>query len=728
MQNDANGNLWLSSNNGIWICDINGEIIRHLTQEDGLQSNQYNFGATFRSSTGKLFFGGINGFNVFNSEKIEDNTILPVVTARINYKDNDGSDFTSDRITKTGTIKIPRTVSTFSIDFECLSYTAPHKHRFAYSIDDNAETIFTSEPSVTLMNFPHGKHTINVTACNGDGYWSDEKVTLIINNQPPLLKSIGANAIYLLILASTLILIISTREKRREERSRIRLNEIKTQQEQEAYTAKINFFTHVAHEIKTPVTLIKAPLEVILKNEQDEANKKNLDIIEKNTKRLLSLVNQLLDFKKVSSTGHDISVEPSRPATIIQEVVNRFDGATPDNIIIETSPMDVAISCMLDPEAYTKIVSNLISNAVKHAHSWIKVLMDIRQNEHGQIIHLEAKDDGCGIPEQSLPHIFDTFYQVNTEENPRMSGVGIGLAMVKLLVQKHNGSVYVDQTYKDGCCICVDIPYISVPIPAETEQGDIETHGVNMLIVEDTKDMLEFISSVFDGNSLVFKAGNGKDALEILKNHDIDIIISDISMPVMNGFEMLKQIRNNDLFRHIPVIMLTVENSLETKIKGLEYGADAYIEKPFSTKHLKVTVDNLLNRRENLRKRFTYSPLKQENDSITSDKDKEWFARVTELINSNISEPEISIDTLAGDLNMSRSSFQRKIKGLTGLSPVEFIRLIRLKKAAELLSAGTYRINEVSYMVGFNKPSYFSALFKKQFGVLPKEFISMEES
>jgi YesN/AraC family two-component response regulator len=354
--------------------------------------------------------------------------------------------------------------------------------------------------------------------------------------------------------------------------------------------------------------------------------------------------------------------------------------------------------------------------------------MDIRQNEHGQIIHLEVKDDGCGIPEQSLPHIFDTFYQVNTEENPRMSGVGIGLAMVKLLVQKHNGSVYVDQTYKDGCCICVDIPYISVPIPAETEQGDIETHGVNMLIVEDTKDMLEFISSVFDGNSLVFKAGNGKDALEILKNHDIDIIISDISMPVMNGFEMLKQIRNNDLFRHIPVIMLTVENSLETKIKGLEYGADAYIEKPFSTKHLKVTVDNLLNRRENLRKRFTYSPLKQENDSITSDKDKEWFARVTELINSNISEPEISIDTLAGDLNMSRSSFQRKIKGLTGLSPVEFIRLIRLKKAAELLSAGTYRINEVSYMVGFNKPSYFSALFKKQFGVLPKEFISKEES
>ena len=197
-------------------------------------------------------------------------------------------------------------------------------------------------------------------------------------------------------------------------------------------------------------------------------------------------------------------------------------------------------------------------------------------------------------------------------------------------------------------------------------------------------------------------------------------------MPLMNGFELLKRIRKNELFCHIPVIMLTVENSLETRIKGLEYGADAYIEKPFSTHHLQATVDNLINRRETMRKRYLGNPLKQEADSIVSDRDQEWFAHVTELIQNNIHEPEISIDTLASDLNLSRSSFQRKIKGLTGLSPIEFIRLIRLKKAAELLSTGNYRVNEVSYMVGFNKASYFSSLFKKQFGVLPKDFISKD--
>ena len=390
---------------------------------------------------------------------------------------------------------------------------------------------------------------------------------------------------------------------------------------------------------------------------------------------------------------------------------------------------------MLDPEAYTKIISNLMTNAVKHTKSKIDIKLSLSENSNGQMVRLEVKDDGSGIPEQYQANIFDTFYQINTSDNPRMSGVGLGLSLVKLLVQKHNGSVYVDNRYKDGCCICVDIPYLAAEKVISTESEtviktptDTETPcSISMLIVEDTADMLEFISTIFKENNTIFKASNGAEALEVLKNHDIDVIISDISMPVMNGFEMLQHIRKSDMFCHIPVIMLTVENSLETRIKGLEYGADAYIEKPFSTKHLKATVDNLLTRRETLRKRFIDNPLKQEDDSISSDRDKVWFAHVTKLIDSNIQEPEISIDSLAQDLNLSRSSFQRKIKGLTGLSPVEFIRLIRLKKAAELLSTGNYRINEVSYMVGFNKPSYFSALFKKQFGVLPKDFISKEE-
>ena len=728
--NDAGGNLWMSSNNGIWVCDLSGNVIRHLTYEDGLQSNQYNFGASFRSSTGKLFFGGVNGFNVFNYGSVYDGGILPVVTVRINYRRDDENNVISDRITDKGVIKLPRKVSSFTMDFECLSYTAPHKNMFSYRIDDNNEMTYTSESSVTFLNFPYGKHRIYVSGCNSDGYWNENEIELNIINQPPLLKSIGANVLYGLLLIAVMMAVARTMEKRRDERERIKFNEIKVIQERETYDARINFFTHVAHEIKTPVTLIKAPLEVVLKNEKDEENRKNLDIIEKNSRRLQSLVNQLLDFRKISSAGYDLNLEPVMPSVLINDVVNRFVGTASDGVKIETEIIDENVSCMLDPEAYTKIISNLMTNAVKHAKSEIRVGHKLDEKEGMKVVHLQVKDDGCGIPESEHSKIFDTFYQINSGDNPRISGVGLGLSLVKLLVQKHNGHVYIDGTYKDGCCICVDMPFMPASDAIRSEVDDTvdksesvagEAGSYNLLVVEDTADMLEFVSSVFKGK-VVFKASNGKEALEVLEKNDVDIIISDVSMPVMDGFEMLEHIRKNELFCHIPIIMLTVENSLEARIKGMECGADAYVEKPFSTKYLKATVDNLISRRETMRKRFISNPLKQESDSISLDKDREWFLHVTEFVKSKIHEPEISIDYLAKDLNMSRSSFQRKIKGLTGLSPVEFVRLIRLKKAAELLSSGNYRINEVSYMVGFNKPSYFSALFKKQFGVLPKDF------
>lgn len=733
MLTDADGKLWISTNNGLWICKRDGEIVKHLTHEDGLQSNQYCIGSAWRSASGKLYFGGVNGFNAINPENIHDLNIMPTVTARISYDDKDGNAIRSSIVLDSEEIKLPRNVSSFSIDFECLSYSAPHKNEFAYSIDDKPDWTHTSESSVTFLNFPYGEHTIKVRARNGDGNWSSNEAQLTINNPTPILKSKGALIIYLILFLAVITLIILMIEKRHNENSINRVNEIKAAQEQETYKAKIDFFTHVAHEIKTPVTLIKAPLEVILKNNQRENNRHNLEIMAKNTDRLLNLVNQLLDFKKINSEGHSIKVESCDPGELVRNVTGRFDGKFLGNIDISTRICDQPLRCMLDPEAYTKIISNLMTNAVKHAKSVICVTLDLVTEDGCQTLHMKVSDDGCGIPETEKKKIFDSFYQINTSENPRISGVGLGLSLVKLLVQKHNGQVYVDDTVSEGCTICVDIPYIIPTKAAETAASKEDDSyispsaqhvhlGANILIAEDTSDMLDFISSVFKGKHTVYKASNGKEALEILYRHEIDIIISDISMPVMNGFELLQEIRKNDIFCHIPVIMLTVESALESRIKGLEYGADAYIEKPFSTTHLSATVDNLISRRNAMQKRYAGTPLNQDNETIQSSRDKNWFEHLTELINTNIQEPEINIERLAAELNMSRSSFQRKLKGLTGLSPVEFIRLIRLKKAAELLSHGKYRVSEVAYMVGFNKPSYFTSLFKKQFGVLPKEF------
>ena len=732
--NDSCGRLWMSSNDGIYVCQENGQVLRHITHEDGLQSDQYNFGAAYRSAKGQLYFGGVYGFNVLNPDLISDICISPVATARIRYKDKDGKTVYSERETSFSSIRLPGSVSSFTMDFECLSYLSPLKNRFSYKIDDKGEWLTTAESSVTFLHFPFGRHSVMVRCCNGEGYWSENEVVFNIDNVPPFYMSTAAKILYcilaFLFLGAVIVLII----RRHDERSRAQYAEMKAEQDRKAYQSKIDFFTYVAHEIKTPVSLIKAPLESVLQNEHREEEKHNLEIMLKNTDRLLNLVNQLLDFKKISSDGHCLKMMACDPAELLLNVTNRFEGAMTGSLHISVNLPQARFRCLLDPEAFTKIISNLVSNAVKHAESVILVSLAVTEGPSAKSLRIEVRDDGCGIPEKDRTRIFDSFYQVNSQAgSPLAGGVGLGLSLGKLLVRKHNGVVYVDDAYKEGCGICVEIPMIDAPEIPEKLSGEVKTADdesfqnsgtLNLLIVEDTSDMLDFISGIFRDSHRIFKAGNGQDALEILRNTDIDLIISDISMPVMDGFELLKSVRSSEMLCHIPVIMLTVESALETKIRGLEYGADAYIEKPFSTSHLKATVDNLIARRENMRKRYMLSPLKNDSESIVVSRDKEWFDNLVMLIQDNIQEAEISIEELALQLNMSRSSFQRKLKGLTGLSPVEFVRLVRLKKAAELLSTGNYRVNEVCFMVGFNKPSYFSSLFKKQFGMLPKDFIA----
>lgn len=719
---DPSGKMWLSSNNGLWICSPDGEIDRHLTHEDGLQSNQFNIGAMMKSSLGKLYFGGVTGFNTINPVSLHDCPTSPTVTARIVYNTGKGKEICSPRYSDTGEISLPRNVSSFTMDFECLSYIAPDKTEYAYLIDEASDWTVTREPSVTLLNFPYGKHTIRVKARTADGYWSNNETSLEINNLPPIMLSLVAKSIYILTSAILLILAILYIRRRYAEKSRIRINQMKAVQEQEAYEARINFFTYVAHEIKTPVTLISAPLEIISRNEDDPEKKRNIELVQKNTDRLLNLVNQLLDFKKVSSDGFNLNMVACAPADLTANVVNRFDGKSMGGISIELKLPEDKCLCIMDPEAFTKIISNLMTNAVKHAKSWIHVRLALEEINSQKYLVVEVKDDGAGISEKDQGHIFDTFYQTGSSSNSRISGVGLGLPLVKMLVQKHSGKIYVDNSFKEGCCMRVEIPYLPQVIkPQDTVSSDEE--GVaRILIVEDTADMLEFISSIFDSKYSILKAANGSEALKILSNNDIDIVISDISMPVMDGFELLQNIRADEMLCHLPVIMLTVENSLETRIKGMEYGADAYIAKPFSTSHLLATVSNIISRRETLRKAIMNDPLKIKANGTTTLKDKEWLNFVCEYIQNHIQEPEIPVESIAAELRISRSSFQRKIKALTGLSPIEFIRRIRLAKAAELLSTGKYRINEVSYMVGINKPSYFSSIFKKQFGVLPKDY------
>ena len=409
------------------------------------------------------------------------------------------------------------------------------------------------------------------------------------------------------------------------------------------------------------------------------------------------------------------------PAQTIVQVMDSFDGYRDKTLDFSFEPDPEIGFCQMDAEAFTKIVSNLIGNAVKHTKSLIRIELSLKKGNEPDMVHLSVKDNGKGIPPEEATHVFDSFYQIRNGNESRAPGIGLGLALVKLLAEKHNGRAYVDTAFKEGCCMCVDIPYIPARAKApssETARGAAGT-GIRMLVVEDNTEMLDFLRSTLQSEYIVLEAVNGTEALEILGDNDVDIVISDIYMPGGDGFSLLQRVRSDEMLCHIPFILLTAESSLESKIKGLEYGANAYLEKPFSIEHLLATVKSILKDREIMRKSFRSTG----NLPSERSRDTEFLERISGIILERMGEDWISVEELAEKLNVSHSSLQRKLKGLTGLSPVEFIRTVKLKKAAELLASGKYRVNEVCYAIGFNKPAYFSSCFKKQFGVLPKDYV-----
>ena len=709
--NDRKGNLWISSNDGIWCCDAEGNG-KHYTGFDGLQSNQFNYGAAFRSSKGELYFGGINGFNVIDPDAVPAAIPPSPLVTTVSWTQENGEVFSSPLITDKAELTVPRDISHFHVHFECLSYLAPENIRYEYRIDDE-KIAYTTEGAVTFADFPYGKHEITVSAISSRGTVSSHTVHIFINNAPPYHLSRGAIFLYVILLAGLVFGIIKWVEKRKQEMA-----------ERDAYEAKLTFFTQIAHEIKTPVTLIRGPLDILLRERHSDREDNYLSLIRKNVNRLQELIGQLLDFKKISSGGYELHLKTINPGQTLSDVVEQFNGARQGTFDLHLSISEDIGSCRMDPEAFTKIASNLLSNAVKHTHDSISVNLSLTARNGHDYLHLSVKDNGKGIPQKYASRVFESFYQVRTERTQRQPGIGLGLSLVKLLAEKHNGRAYVDTKYTEGCCVCVDIPYIPAQAPSVSTVPNLRKAAsrIQVLVVEDNTELLEFLRTCLQEDYIVLEALNGKEALELLREKDIDLVVSDIYMPECDGFTLLQEVRNDGMLCHIPVILLTAESSLDTKIKGLEYGANAYIEKPFSIEQLVATINNIIKDRETVRKAFRFgSALPVRTDS--SSQDNKFLETISDIILDRMGDSWISVEELAESLNVSHSSLQRKIKGLTGLSPVEFIRNVKIKKAAEMLASGDYRVNEVCYAVGFSKPSYFSACFKKQFGVLPKDYI-----
>jgi len=680
----------------------------------------------------------VNGFNSFYPFKLSINKVKPTTSfSGVYIHTPDDKISRSKRIsTFNGKVTIPYQATSFDIMFESLSYVAPGKNRYAYKLDGtHKEWVYIDKPNVSFLNLSPGNYTFRVKSSNNDGYWSNEDSCLQMEILPPPWKTIYAKIFYILVIFSSVYFILRLYLRKQQTMKQRKMKEIDQIREQELYKAKITFFTQVAHEIKTPVSLIKAPLEAIMEaKEWSVDTEDNLSVIRKNTNRLMELIKQLLDFRKVDKEGYKLSFTSVNVNQLIEDMIDRFRAISLSGITIQTVLPKKQMEYYVDREALTKIISNLLSNAMKYAHHSIIVSLHEKQTGDTRMILVAVRDDGNGISPEESNKVFEPFYQAGNKESSG-TGVGIGLSLVRLLADKHGGKVYINSEYKEGCEVCVEIPYIELnneqntepltihPIPSAEEEEENMPTGYSLLIVEDTSDMREFLAKNLGSSFNIHTATNGQEALNLLETITVDMIISDIVMPGMDGFEFLKAIRSDDMLCHIPFILLSAVDTIDSKIAGLDYGADSYIEKPFSLNHLKATIHNLLDNRRMLFKHFTSVPnMSYENTQINKT-DLKWLEKINDIIVRNFTNEEFNIDRLAEEVNISRSNMQRKLKGLTGMPPNDYIRLIRLKSAGELLLEGGHRVNEVCYIVGFNNPSYFARCFQKQFGILPKEYV-----
>ena len=629
--------------------------------------------------------------------------------------------------------------NSFAFRFAALCYAAPEENYLSYTLKgfDKEWYSTTKSSTASYTNLKPGDYTFCVKTANAKGEWSNDIKSIHIHIAPPFWKSPWAYLLYFILSAAGIGYIFYRFRKQITDKQRRQLEILEAEKEKEIYHAKIDFFTNIAHEIRTPLTLIKGPLENILHKENIDRNtiRENLDVMERNTLRLLDLTNQLLDFRKTETKGFRLNFMDCNISQLIRDTYIRFNPAAQQNgLKFQTDLPEQDFNAPVDKEALTKILSNLFNNAVKYATSSIHVSLipPCGMKEPGYF-SIMVSNDGHPIPHDMQEKIFQPFVQIKqTSGGQRTAGTGIGLPLARSLAELHKGKLYLKDS--EEICFCVELPVdqekaIQLQKDSTISQtGNMQTairqHSTNIciLVVEDDPEMQNFICAQLETVYCVIRASNGKEALQVLSEKTISLIVSDVMMPEMDGFELCHTLKTDIEHSHIPIILLTAKVTMQSKIEGIELGADDYIEKPFSTEYLLARIANLLSNQDKLRHAFTSSPFVNAKTIALSKADENFLDKLIEVIQKNISEPDFNVDILAEKMNMSRSSLHRKIKGIAQITPNEFIQLERLKMAAQLIQSGEYRINEVCYIVGFNSSSYFAKCFQKQFGVLPKDF------
>lgn len=779
---DEVGQLWLSGNGGLSRFDPETETFQNYSITDGLQSAEFFEGAKAKRANGSLLFGGVNGFNAFLPQSIQENTHQPkVVFTRLLVHNNEvvpnepvnGKIILDQSITESEKLQLAYRQNDFSIEFAALHFADPKKNEYAFKLEgyhDDWIKVGAEKRYATFTNLRHGNYTLLVKASNADRVWEPEPARLQIRIKPPFWLAWPAYILYAAIFIGALWLfrrytIIDVQEKHR-----LTLEHMEREKLEELNQMKLRFFTNISHELRTPLTLVISPLEFILekgKTLSSENLQQQYHYMYKNAKYLLRLVNQLLDFRKLDQGSLNLRVRRGDIKTFIENVTQPFQFlANKKSIDFDMGQSEADIYTFFDPDLIEKIMYNLLSNAFKFTPAGGTVRVEVKekymQSRSGKepFVEIQVQDNGIGISRGQLKKIFERFHK---GENKKMNkdGAGIGLAYTKSLVELHHGAISVDSVKGKGSCFTVLLPMEkNAYLKSEIEQGKIEQFqadsdpleylvaepaadlgassiGMNsmeqekelplLLFVDDNADIRSFIKEGFQNDFRIIEAEDGAQGHEVALSSLPDIIVSDVMMPNTDGIELCKRLKTNPLTSHIPIVLLTAKSADEDELEGLRTGADAYVVKPFKLDILRAQLMNIYLQRERLKQRFRQEVLLQPEEITVTTADEEFLKRAVSIIEDHMSDSEFNVEALVKEMYLSRSKLYLKLKALTGQSSSEFIRTIRLKRAIQLLEKSDYTIKEIMFMTGFNTASYFSKCFKNQFGVVPSEYLKQKK-
>ena len=761
--------LWLSSNKGLSKFDMINKTFKNYTVSDGLQSNEFNGGASFKSKDGELFFGGINGINSFYfKNEIRENASIPTIVItefKIFHEvvtPVTHPDILPDDINNLSEIELSYDQNYITLEVAALQFTAPSKNEFKYFLEGfEKEWNYTDAGKryATYTNLDPGKYIIHVIGSNNDGVWNEKGISLSIIITPPWWGTNLAYITYALLIIGVFIGLWRFKINRIKLKHQVEIEHMHAEKYNEINKIKSRFFTNISHAFRTPLTLVLGLIEKTLSKTDNREVKNDLFIVQKSAKRLNKLITQLLDLAKMEANSMKLRASEQNIIPFIEGLVLSFTSfAAKKRITLKFNSSSELILVYFDEEFISKIINNLLSNACKFTLENGCVEVNVKNSGDPRIIddsfktiEISVSDTGIGIPSDELDKIFNRFYHVDGSDTREKKGIGIGLSITKELVEIHHGEITVTSEVDKGSSFVVSLPlgkeHLNINEIIEEEKADTrevfdemlvtKSHIINkdrnnyhmfqddkpiLLIVEDNNDMRNYIKEYVDEDYNVIEAADGKEGEDLALKFMPDMIISDVMMPQMDGFQLCDKLKSDERTSHIPIILLTAKATNEDKLAGIEKGADAYMMKPFDIKELLLRSKTLVEQRKKIREHFINEGFFNCNNKDISSIDKTFLKKVVKIIEDHLPDNNFSIDILADGLAVSRSQLHRKLISLIGESPSKLIQRIRLDRAVELIKQNFGNISEIALEVGFLNPGYFTKCFHNQFGKNPSEY------